>query len=345
MGRAAQQLPMVLRPTIISMGAPLIPGGFALATGIGLWSGLPSWWMLWLALVVAGIVFTVRALIRRVVLTESYVRHYGVFRNRTVLRAAVREIDDGLIFWVDDRGRTRALTLWAFTDDVDAKLSRSRERWKSAKKEIARWVASAVSARNRVWKAIAPSTVDKDFDERWLRAWPHIEPFDGEKPSARWVRIYSGAQSTYFKSRRERAEAFRRHVAVLRRLIDSDADTSLIVIVDLYQSAGEPVPDWVQVVAPNARPWRIGVAQQDPEPATDRSLWIDESIPDVHALDRYLRLVVASKAGQVIIANASMTWRYQADQLGADVIAVSTAEREVLRTEFGDWLTSTPPEY
>ncbi len=59
-------------------------------------------------------------------------------------------------------------------------------------------------------------------------------------------------------------------------------------------------------------------------------------------LDPLLRLVADDVTAEVIIADTDLRWLYHPYDGGADVIAATVAERDVLRDKYSDWLSARP---
>jgi len=169
------------------------------------------------------------------------------------------------------------------------------------------------------------------WDERW--GTPPVGHFVRYDHPDRWVRFHSlPGSKRYAETDSEMAEILRRHHALLDALGLSDW-----CYVIAPRVANEPAD---VVGRPDGWHWRT-IDDRDywEEPA---DICVSRMSYSSEAFDAMLRAVADWKIADVILGPADLRWLYHPYDGGADVIAASSDERDRLREDFADWLSSHP---
>lgn len=186
----------------------------------------------------------------------------------------------------------------------------------------------------------------------WERRWPRCRPIGHELRHAapeRWVRFHSlPASKRYADSDAEYAEILRRHITVLNELaVQYPGGTpGRVLVVTVAWSDGPAVPHRQTTVAdtmPGAEHWTSVVSERDED---GREYWIHLflSMSEIGSpqLERLLCLVADDETADVIITDTELNWLYHPYDGGADVITSSTLQRDMLRAQHLQWLSSHP---
>ena len=319
-----------LRPLLVTRVANGFPGAVVGLLIAGLLASTEHLVPLSVLAIAAGAVLTVRGVRMRVVLGATQLRIHGYFRSRTIDARAIADIDESTVFWWNARGKIRWSIVTAFLD-----LGSAGERFKrhnvASMREIDAWLKTA--KRNA---KPAPSVVTargRQLDDLWTRAWPGAGLFDVTLPADRRVSFAALAEKGSRLDRAARAEATRRHTAVLEWLRASVEQRELVVLFEEY-GAGDAHHGWHSHVLPQAVPLRRGIVIDRNEPFYTIEHWIDESAHDLAPL---IEALVHDKAGRVIIANSGLSWRYHPDVSGGVAFAADSRSADALRAAFADW--------
>lgn len=181
------------------------------------------------------------------------------------------------------------------------------------------------------------------MSETWQARWPGCEPVADqlrERCRGRWVRFHSlPGSKRYAEDDEERAVILRRHHEVLSELGTSGESPVLAVTAQYSGSQEPPVQDPVLVaVQPEAWHWRALSEDRGEGDLGWCHLFVSEAT--VRDLDDLLELVADDGCSGVMIAPPGLDWICHPYDGGMDVLARSTAERDVLRERFNDWLSS-----
>jgi hypothetical protein len=170
------------------------------------------------------------------------------------------------------------------------------------------------------------------WDERWPSTPPIAFLLRVRHPD-RWVRFHSLPESKrYAETESEMAEILTRHHAVLGALGVSD---QCLVILTRFASDTPP-----GIELPDESHWRtIEADEYLEEPAR---LCVSLMTYGSDAFDAVLRAAAEWQIANVIVGPSDLRWLYHPYDGGADVIASSPEERDRLRADFSDWLSSHP---
>jgi hypothetical protein len=335
-GAARVKQQATLRPALAARVNGWVLGAIVIGVGIVLWS-TPLWWIGWL-LAPGGVVVLWRGNRRRIVLTPTYLRAHGYFRNRTIPARSIIDVDDDIIDWTD-RGRVRVTMIWLFSDD-DPKLGgKALAVRREALAAIKTWGQHALKERRKHIAPPLPRTAEGlALDAQWEKAWPGVEPFSNYRsPETRHVGFRIPSHAPRWRKRAKVAAALRQHLALIERIRSSAPDTSLVVLFEQF-GVGDTGHDSHVTVAPHARVWRGGMRPDKDYPEYSVSWWCDRSFTTPTELGQLVLLNLRERVGAMIVTNSSFTWRYQLTATGSEVIATNTAERDALRTEFAELL-------
>lgn len=190
-----------------------------------------------------------------------------------------------------------------------------------------------------------------EMTDRWRAAYGACPPVGYELRGwfpDRCVRFHSLPDSRrYANTEEEYAEILRRERHTLSDGLAGDASTSepvaLVLMSASWSGTAGPTPRTRELssLLP-ANYWTsLILDDSDPEYLSWIHLWISRSSLDDPALDEVLRLV-ADDAARLIVLSDAFSWLYAPYDGGADVIARSTAERDLLRSEHKNWLSAHP---
>ena len=154
----------------------------------------------------------------------------------------------------------------------------------------------------------------------------------------RWVRFHSLPQSKrYAETEGEYAIILDRHHQVLTEL---GSDENLYLIAGYFEDArGGISPDPRH---PGAIPWLTIEPDDRSYFEIPLRLYVAAIPHDRRTLDPLLRGVADDEIGYAIIAPLDLRWLYHPYDGGADCIAPTADERDVLKSRHADWLSAHP---
>jgi hypothetical protein len=182
-----------------------------------------------------------------------------------------------------------------------------------------------------------------DMTTLWERRWPRCPPIADRLRTAypdRWIRFHSLPDAKrYAENEQEYRELLDRHHAVLEAL-GAGAEASVVSITAQFGSSGEAVAQVSDIagVQPGARYWRA--IREDGE-LSGESSWVHLFLGEtpMSGLEGMLRLVADDGCRGVMIVPLDLSWIYHPYDGGADVLAPSASDRDVLRNRFSSWLS------
>jgi hypothetical protein len=154
----------------------------------------------------------------------------------------------------------------------------------------------------------------------------------------RWVRFHSLPESKRYADTEDEYEIILdRHHRVLDQL---GAQEGLYVIATYFEDEeGRVAPDPRHL---GAVPW-LTIEPGDDSPFEDaQRLYVSMTSFDRQTLDPLLRGVADGEIFDVIIAPMDLRWLYHPYDGGADVIAPTAHDRDVLKNRHADWLSTHP---
>lgn len=181
----------------------------------------------------------------------------------------------------------------------------------------------------------------------WEATWPASPPIPHlvrEAHGDRWVRFHSLPQAKrYASDEAEHATVRHRHETVLTSLAQGQR---LLMFTTDWTESPEPSPSppsWpgYPATAPPPRHWRALPPQEDLTGSTTH-LYVAAWPCSFDLLGGLLRAVADDQLSGVLIAPPDLRWLYLPYDGGADVITVTTAERDQLRARHRDWLSHRP---
>jgi hypothetical protein len=178
----------------------------------------------------------------------------------------------------------------------------------------------------------------------WHTRYPECRPVAHELRGYTdlWVRFHCLPGSKRCpESGADYAELLRRHHAALNALAPGGGEL-LVVTVSRNQSRfPRRRPRKLARVAPEATLWRSLLYETDEFGELWWHLFV-HTVASHKELDPLLRLVADDETAGVIITAPDLRWLYHPYDGGADLIAPSTGERDVLASRFADWLSDHP---
>jgi hypothetical protein len=154
----------------------------------------------------------------------------------------------------------------------------------------------------------------------------------------RWVRFHSLPESKRYAETEEEYETILdRHHRVLTEL---GAGDGLYMIAGHFASAEGRV--WPDPRHPGAVPWLTIESDDHTFFAGTLRLYVSMTLHDRPSLDPLLRGAADDEIGYVIIAPSDLRWLYHPYDGGADVIAPTVHDRDVLKKRHADWLSAHP---
>ncbi|WP_221639906.1 DUF3885 domain-containing protein [Actinoallomurus bryophytorum] len=181
----------------------------------------------------------------------------------------------------------------------------------------------------------------RSLTARWRTSWGG-DPIAHElrdRHADRWVRFHSLPKSKRYAETEEEYEVvLDRHHRVLSELGPGDLNYVIAGYFEDARVGGSHDPR----THPGAVPWlRI-------EPG-DRTffdipltLYVSETSLDRTTLDPLLRRVADDELGYVIIAPLDLRWLYHPYDGGADVIAPTAGDRDILKNRHANWMSAHP---
>ena len=183
-----------------------------------------------------------------------------------------------------------------------------------------------------------------------MTLWPDCRPVGHELRACapgRWVRFHSlPGSKRYPQSEAEYGELLRRHHAVLADLCagaGAGGADELLVLSTAWSGSEEPAgrDPGLAALLPDAVYWTAVPGEPDGD---GFGYWTH-----VHAslapwrkgeLRPLLRHVADDRTRDVILTSPDLNWLYHPYSGGADVIAASARERDILRERYPQWLSS-----
>jgi hypothetical protein len=191
-----------------------------------------------------------------------------------------------------------------------------------------------------------------DLTERWEACWPDCRPIGHELRYGapdRWVRFHSlPGSKRYAETPDETAEVIARHNTVLGELVGGPSEpgespTVLVITCAWGSSLDREREPELLAADPSASYWRSEL--KDVEPGYDdvwTHLWVSRRAWSPGDLDQLLLLAADWVTADLIIAAQTLSWLYHPYDGGADVIAPSTAIRDLLARDHKAWLSDRP---
>nr|WP_259408080.1 hypothetical protein [Streptomyces akebiae] len=161
----------------------------------------------------------------------------------------------------------------------------------------------------------------------------------------RWVRFHSlPGSKRYPESEDEYAIVLDRYNTILDELF---ADTDVFVVTMDWSNtptgpAGYPTPR--QMLHPDGIRWWTESKQDDPDPDfhTHTRLYIDRRPWERGCVDELLRAVADDALAEVFLTDTDLRCIHHPYDGGADVILATPAERDRVRDQHTNWLSSHP---
>jgi hypothetical protein len=199
----------------------------------------------------------------------------------------------------------------------------------------------------------SPPGVDLEMLTRqWMGLWPTCRPVGHELRACapeRWVRFHSLPESKrYAENEREYDELVRRHHAVLTDLAAGTdalgADELLVLSTAWSGSAARAGRDpGLRALLPDAVYWTaVGCERDDDGFEYWTHVYVSSASWRSGELAPLLRFVADDCTRDVILTARDLSWLYHPYDGGADVIAASAQERDILRKRHPRWLSAHP---
>ncbi|WP_271220352.1 DUF3885 domain-containing protein [Streptosporangium carneum] len=159
-----------------------------------------------------------------------------------------------------------------------------------------------------------------------------------DRHADRWVRFHSLPESKRYAETEDEYEIILdRHHRVLAEL---GSEEGLYVIAGYFEDArGRVSPDPRH---PGAVPWLTIEPDDRSFFVIPLRLHVSTTSHDRRILDPLLRAVADDEISYAIIAPLDLRWLYHPYDGGADVIAPTAHERDVLKDRHTDWLSAHP---
>jgi hypothetical protein len=174
----------------------------------------------------------------------------------------------------------------------------------------------------------------------WSTRWGGA-PIANEFPhrhAERWVRFHSLPQSKrYAETEDEYGIILTRHHRVLAEL---GADDGLYVIAGYFEDAQGRIS--AARAHHGAVPWMTIQPDERTYFVDPMTLYVSVTSLERSALDPFLRAVADAEIAYAIIAPPDLRWLYHPYDGGADVIAPTAHDRDVLKDRHADWLSVHP---
>lgn len=180
----------------------------------------------------------------------------------------------------------------------------------------------------------------------WAQSWPGLRPIGHEVRGdrERWVRFHALPESKrYPEDEQEYAEVLRRHNLLLDELVSRTCPSLLIMTVAWSDSAVPTAGDAALARAvPDADLWTSVLREQDGDDEFWMHVYVTPRAWQPGVLDPLLRLVADDETRDVIITDDQLGWLVHPYDGGVDVVSGSSEERDQLRDEHSDWLSTHP---
>ena len=164
----------------------------------------------------------------------------------------------------------------------------------------------------------------------------------------RWVRFHNLPDSRqYAENERDYGEILRRERLTLDELVGGDTNEAgisrLIAITPIWSGSATPLPQSMQLDAMlHSEFWKTEIFDDShPDQQIWLHLWMSELHLDDPATSEVLRLV-ADEEERLVVVSSEFSWLYAPYAGGADVIARTAAERDILKAAHSEWLPVEP---
>lgn len=164
---------------------------------------------------------------------------------------------------------------------------------------------------------------------------------------ARWVRFHSLPKSKrYPENEGEYLEVLRRHNLVLQALCGNDS--KVFVVLPEYSEERKPSPQLALLLElfSASEYWRTLVRHDDDD---DYEFYWHLHVAEIDfsggELNRLFRMVASDEVGNVMIICPSKRVVFHPYDGGADIVLASAKERDRLKEQHREWLSSHPDGY
>jgi|SRR5882724_2512779 len=183
--------------------------------------------------------------------------------------------------------------------------------------------------------------------DQWNARWSPCPPIGHDlrhTHADRWIRFHSLPESKrYAQDEGEYVIVLQRHNTVLEELFaGGNVHTTTCAWSDSPQPPARSGLD--RRLHPAGRYWTSILTADDPDPEfrVYTHLYTSTARWKAGSIDPLLRAVADDQTAGVIIADTGLNRLYHPYDGGADVILTTTAERDQLRQQHYDWLSSHP---
>ncbi|MFG2791732.1 hypothetical protein [Streptomyces sp. NPDC048419] len=182
----------------------------------------------------------------------------------------------------------------------------------------------------------------------WKEQHPSVLPLAHTFRSAypdRWVRFHSlPGSKRYPETPSEYATVLHRYNAILGELF---AGTDVFVVTadwSITSTGPASYSNLRQTLHPRGIRWWIESDQDDPDPEfhTHTRLYVDRRPWERGCVDELLRAVADDALAEVFLTDTELRRIHHPYDGGADVILATPAERDRVRDQHTDWLSSHP---
>ncbi|MBS2546555.1 hypothetical protein KGQ19_06720 [Catenulispora sp. NL8] len=185
------------------------------------------------------------------------------------------------------------------------------------------------------------------LSQTWRERMGDRPPIAHEFPTEhrdRWVRFHSLPESKrYASDAAERRTILERHYAVLGELFGGE---DVFIMTSTWSTTPEPEPrDRLDLrINPGSVLWWSFLSEDDSNPdlVVHTHVYVAWTGWSAGSLNRLLSAVAEYRAGNVVIGDRRLRRLYLPYDGGADVLAVDSAERDVLRDRHSAWLSGHP---
>ena len=163
----------------------------------------------------------------------------------------------------------------------------------------------------------------------------------------RWVRFHSLPESKrYPENEDEYAEILRRHNVVLERLLGGNGKALIVLPEYSYESSPEGLEPALTALFTDSEYWSTLMLHEEGD--EDEFYWhlhVSEVNCPSDSLNSLFRMVANDELGNVLIVSSENDFVFHPYDGGCDVILPSSAERDVVKENFQDWLSKHPEGY
>jgi hypothetical protein len=191
----------------------------------------------------------------------------------------------------------------------------------------------------------------KDLENFWNKELSNVWPIAHELKrvyAERWVRFHSLPESKrYAETLEERAIILERHNTVLNDL--NRSDSSLYLVTSQWGDTATPEQDRdeLNTLDPGAVFWKSLPLHELTNDDDQVFLHLSVSLWQWRkgVFDAILTLVADNRLANLMIIYVADKWVYHPYDGGADVILMSTEERDKLKEKYFRWLSNHPSGY